>query len=342
MFIVGLDLGKRKSQACIGTPDGAIVVEKRISTTRDALSSLFVEYAPARVLVEASTSAEWVARHLESLGAEVIVGDPRFGPMYAQLDKRIKTDKRDSRALMHALRLTAYQAAHRRQDWARDLRAQLLVRAGLVRSRTRIVVQIRSLVEVRGIPLPSCAVEHLQHKLECAELDDTLRTIIKPLVEQLKTLGEQITALDDQFEEAAAADPVAKRLDGVVGVGPITALAFIVAVEDPARFESARQLASYLGFVPRESSSGEKQRRGRTTKTGDTLARTYLVQAAWRILRSKQEPVLPLRTWAERVAERRGKKVAVTALARRLARILFAMWRDGKDFDASKLPTREH
>ena len=337
MYIVGLDLGKRKSQVCVGQQDGTGVVEKRIDTTREALTVFFAAYAPARILIEASTAAEWVARHLESLGSEVIVGDPRFGPMYAQLDKRIKTDKRDARGLMHANRLEAVHPAHRRSDETRAIRAKLLVRANFVRARARMVTQIRSLLESRGIPLVSCEIANFVKRLEGVQIDESLGDAILPLVAHVHELDGTLDALDAEMTVIAANHPIARRLDRVAGVGPITALAFVTAIDNPKRFENARQVASYFGFVPSERSSGEKQHRGATTKTGDTLTRGYLMQCAWCIFRSKRPAVAPLRAWALEVAKRRGKKIAVAGIARRLVRILFAMWRDDKDFDIAKL-----
>jgi transposase len=155
-----------------------------------------------------------------------------------------------------------------------------------------------------------------------------------------RALNDTIEELDVELATTAQANPVAVRMDEVTGVGVLTALAFIVAIEDPSRFENARQVASYMGFVPRESSSGEQLHRGRTTKTGDGMARAYLVQAAWSIYRSKRPEAAPLRLWMAGVEARRGKKVAVTALARRLVRILYALWRDGSRFDVNQLTAK--
>jgi transposase len=337
MHIVGLDLGKRKSQACVALEDGTIVVERRLSTTKEALASFFAPFAPARILVEASTCAEWVARHLESSGHTVIVGDPRFAPMYARLDKHIKTDKRDAQGLKEALRLQAFQRAHRRADWARDLRAQMLVRANLVRARARMVSQVRSLLDARGLVVASCPVEMFLRRLEEVAVDQSIGALVLPILAQIESLNVAIAEQDAELEQTAATHPVARKLDAVVGVGPITALAFVCAVEDPKRFKNARELASFFGFVPREYSSAEKVRRGATTKTGDTMTRTYVIQCAWGVLRSKRPEVAGLRAWAQQVGERRGRRIAVTALARKLVRIMFAMWRDDAEFDPAKL-----
>ncbi len=122
------------------------------------------------------------------------------------------------------------------------------------------------------------------------------------------------------------------------GEGPVTAVAFIATVDDVTRFRGAHQLEAYLGLVPSEWSSSEVQRRGRITKAGNGRMRWLLVQAAWCILRRrKQSETAALREWADRIAGRRGRSIAVVALARRLAGILFAIWRDGTVYDASKV-----
>jgi transposase len=117
-------------------------------------------------------------------------------------------------------------------------------------------------------------------------------------------------------------------LQQVPGIGPLTALAFIAALDDIRRFPTAREVPAYLGLVPRERSSGELVRRGGISKTGNTQVRWLLVEAGWRVLRSAHPSQARLRAWGERVALRRGRRIAVVAIARRLARILYALGRD--------------
>jgi transposase len=337
MHIVGFDLGKRNSQLCIGQPDGIILRQVRVPTTRAGISLALAPYGPCQVLLEASTSSEWVARHLEAEGHDVVVGDPRFGPMYAQRDKAIKTDKRDAAALFHARRFGAFSPAHRRGDDSRHLRQKLLARTSLVRMRAKIAVEVRAALELDGIRLKPCAIENLPDRLQEVTVSDETGLLLLPLMTVFKTLGEEIEALDKLLDQVARANPVAERFDRVVGIGPITALAVVACIGDPKRFSSAREVSSYVGLVPREYSSGEGRRQGGITKAGDSLTRSYIVQAAWRILRSKSDEVAPLREWALRVAERRGRKRAVVALGRCLVRILFAMWRDGRSFEPARL-----
>jgi transposase len=158
---IGIDLHKNSSQVCILTEDGELI-ERRIKTDRESFDKLFGEGPPARILVEASTESEWCARHLEALGHEVVVADPNFAPMYATRDRRIKTDKRDARALCEACRLGAYRPAHRTSDRQRDIRAHLSVRETLVRTRSKYILLIGALARREGCrieagPSPSFA-----------------------------------------------------------------------------------------------------------------------------------------------------------------------------------------
>jgi transposase len=144
---------------------------------------------------------------------------------------------------------------------------------------------------------------------------------VAPLVELLTPLNAAIAAANARVARRAAADSVPRRLATVPGVGPVTAVAFRATLDDVARFARPGQVGAYVGLVPREHSSGDRQRRGAITKAGNTRLRWLLVQAAWGIWRDRHAASLPLRTWAQRLAARRRKGIAVVALARRLAGI---------------------
>src|SRR6266498_4502858 len=150
---IGLDLHQRESQLCILTDDGE-VIERRIRTTPERLRALLGGRPPARILLEASTESEWVARQLETLGHTVIVADPNFAPMYATRSGRVKTDRRDARTLADALRVEAYRPAHRSAEGHRHVRAELAVRETLVRTRTRYVGLLQALVRRDGLRAP--------------------------------------------------------------------------------------------------------------------------------------------------------------------------------------------
>jgi transposase len=333
MQYIGLDLGKVNSQICVITEDGEIF-EKRLKTERETLAQFFGQrLEKCRILLEASTESEWVARHLEGLGHEVIVADPNFAPMYARRSKKIKTDKRDARALCEACRLGTYRSSHRTSDEQRRVRGQLAVRESLVRTRTKYISLIRSLLRREGWRVSSGAARCFANRVKDLVLPTSLLEEIEPLLVLLETLNEQIAKADEKLEKIVEHDEGVKRLTSVPGVGKVTATAFVAALDNVERFDDAKQVRSYLGLVPTESSSGEKQYRGRISKTGNKRVRTLLVEAAWSILSHQNlKAAESLRKWANNIAQRRGKHIVAVALARKLAGILYALWRDKTDF----------
>jgi transposase len=161
--------------------------------------------------------------------------------------------------------------------------------------------------------------------------------VIAPLLESLKMLNRQIAEADDGLEQIVREDEVVRRLCTAPGVGPVTATTFAATIDDATRFGAAKQVRAYLGLVPREYSSGERQRKGRISKAGGGRARTLLVEAAWALLRWRNAKNEALYDWAMRIAARRGRARACAALVRKLAGILYAMWRDGTEFDPQAL-----
>lgn len=327
-----IDLGKKMSQVCILKDDGEIV-ERRIRTEPGRLTALLRPFPGIRVLLEAGTESEWVARCLEEIGCEVIVADPNYAPMYAQRQRRIKTDRRDARALLEACRLGAYRKAYRVSEAQRQVRWQIGTRESLVRMRTRTMVLVGSLLRQAGLHVPSGKAETFTTRLTGLEIPEPLQRAIVPLLAVLETLNRQVAVADRELEQLVRHDDRVKRLRTVPGVGPIIAATFVATVDQAGRFAGPHQLEAYLGLVPREYSSGERQRRGGITKTGNSRLRSLLVEGAWSIVTHSHPETAALRAWTLRVASRRGKPRAVVALARRLAGILFAMMRDNTVFD---------
>jgi transposase len=334
MDFIGFDLGKVASQVCIITQDGELL-EHRLKTNREQLTKLFAFRPRARILIEAGTESEWVARCLEEMGHEVIVADPNFAPMYATRTRRVKTDKRDARALAEACRLGAYRPAHRTSDEQRHIRAKLAVREAIVRTRAKYISLIRSLLRRDGLRIAPGTARSFARRLSAMQLSAELHKEVAPLVMLLESLNEQIKCADEQLAQLVNTDAALKRLTTVPGVGPVTAICFVSTLDDVRRFPDARQTRAYLGLVPSEYSSGERQQRGRINKAGPNRARYLLVEAAWSILRRRSPQTAALYEWATAIRERRGTKIAVVALARKLAGILYAMWRDATDFKSS-------
>jgi transposase len=288
-------------------------------------------------LIEASTESEWVARCLEELGHEVIVGDSNYAPMYSQRSRRIKTDLRDATALAEASKLGAYRAAHRTSDPRRHMRGLLAARDGVVRTRTRYILLTRSLLKREGIRVPSGSAGTFSARWERLDLPAHLREETAPLVGLMGPINEQIRILDQAIEGLARHDTAVCRLMTCPEIGPLTALSYVSTLDRVERFRRPHQVASYLGLVPAEWSSGESQRKGSITKAGSPRSRYLLVEAAHRIINHPRPETLPLVSWAKRIESRRGRSVATVAMARKLAGILFAMWRDEHAYDPSRL-----
>jgi len=328
-----IDLHLKASLIRIVDGGGHVVLDRTIATTRAAVTQVFAGRAPLRVLVESGTESEWVAQTVEACGHEVIVADPNYALMYGHRSRQIKTDRRDVAALVEACRVGIYRAAHRVSAAQREARRVVRIREQLVRMRTQTINQLRAQLRQEGIRLGRGGAETVVRRLDALEVPAALRASLAPLRAMLTTLAPLITAATAEIEARASADPVVRRLLTVPGIGPITAVTYRATLDTWERFGDARAVTAFLGLVPREDSSGTRHRKGAITKAGPGPVRALLVQAAWVVWRQRQGRAA-LHAWVERLAARRGKRIAVVALARRLARILFAVWRDETEYQA--------
>lgn len=331
-----IDLHSKESEIRIVSAEGAVVLHRRIATRRDLLQAVFGARPGLRILLESGTESEWVAQYLESLGHEVIVADPNYAPMYAHRGRGIKTDRRDVMALVEANRRGIYRVAHRVSAAHRTVRRHLQVRDQLVRMRTQIINVMRGQLRSEGLRIRSGRAESFVTRYHALELPAPLQAVLDPLVRALAALEPVIAAADAWAQQTAHGDAVTRRLMTAPGVGPITALSFQSALDTVTRFRGPGAVSAYLGVVPHEDSSGERHRRGSITKAGPSHMRAVLVQASWALWRSPRSSAT-LHAWVHRLADRRGKRIAIVALARRLTRILFAMWRDGRDFQPGRV-----
>jgi transposase len=328
-----IDLHLRRSQIRILSEDERVVLDRRIETTRGEFERVFGGRTRMRILLESSTESEWVAQHLEGLGHEVIVADPNYAAMYGSRSRKVKTDRRDVAALAIACRRGIYRAAHRVAATARTLRQTLRVRRQLVQMRTGLISLLRAILRQEGLRLPSGSSERVLQRLDRLEVPEPLAATLAPIRATLTQLTETLTAADATLEARATAAPATQRLMTAPGVGPVVALTFQAVLDDPARFGGdAARASAFVGLVPREDSSAERQHKGHITKTGPGELRGLLVQASWVIWRGRSAAGAALRDWARLLAARRGRRIAIVALARRLTRILYAMWRDQTPF----------
>lgn len=327
-----IDLHKSKSLIRIVDETGRVRLDRTIVTSREGFAAVF-QCAPMRVLLETGTESEWVAQTLEALGHEVIVADPNYALMYGTRTRSVKTDRRDVAALAEACRLGIYRRAHRVSAAQRGVRRRLRVREQLIRMRTQAINLLRAQLRQEGYRLPSGGSQTTTARLARLDVDARLREELAPIVELLTALAPLIGRADREAEAHAGADPVVTQLMTTPGVGPIVGLTFRAVLDDVGRFRDASSVTAFLGLVPKEDSSGTRRRKGRITKAGPRTMRVLLIQAAWVIWRQRAGRGA-LHAWVERLAARRGRRIAVVALARRLARMLFAIWRDGTTYRA--------
>jgi transposase len=202
----------------------------------------------------------------------------------------------------------------------------------LVESRAQAVTTVRGIVRAQGERLPICDVEVFVSRLRSTPLTEATRLLIEPALAVLEALEAQILVVERKLEQLCAREPIIQQLCTAPGVSLIVAAAFVSVIDEAHRFRNAHQVESYLGLVPSEDSTGGRQRLGRITKAGNPYLRALLVQAAWVVLRQRNSSD-PLRRWGEAIVARRGKRVGVVAVARRLAGVLWAMWRKDTVYD---------
>jgi transposase len=335
MVYGAIDLHLRYSRIRVVEESGRILRESRVVTEAGRLVQAFAGLDRVRIVVESSTESEWVAQTLEEAGHEVVVVDPNFAPMYGDLRRKVKTDTRDVAALAEANRRGWYRAAYRVSPEQRARRQLLRARRHLVQVRTGTISLIRSLVRQTGRRVSPGSSATFVARLEQVALPPGLRATLAPLVQTLEAIADALAPVEAEVLRLGREDPVARRLQTVPGIGPVVAVSFRAFVDDVTRFPSAGHVSAALGLVPREDSSAERRHRGHITKAGPPELRSLLIQAAWVCWRSSRHG--PLQTWTDQVAARRGKRIAVVALARRLSRILYALWRDETAFDRSRV-----
>jgi transposase len=278
----GLDLGDKYSYLCLIDTDSAEVIEEgRLRTTPESLRRRFASEPSLRIAIETGTHSPWVSRLLEECGHEVLVANARkLRLIYA--NKR-KTDEVDAENLARLARLDPkllYPVEHRGQDSQTHM-AIVRSRQALVGCRTQLVNHVRGAVKSFGHRLPKCPARSF-HKRAKEHIPEALRPALEPVLEQIASLTERIRHYDRRLEAISEESyPETALLRQVEGVGPLTALAFVLTVEDPHRFEKSRSVGAYLGLVPATARSGEGDpREKRISKEGDEMMRKLCWWAA--------------------------------------------------------------
>jgi transposase len=329
---IGIDIGDTRSHVAVIDQEGHWLESATLSTTTEAFSRGFSAYGGARVVLEVGTHSPWISRMLTQRGFDVVVANPRRVRLIAAADR--KNDEVDAEVLARLGRLDPDLLApitHRDRQAQQDL-VLLRTRDGLVQTRTKLVNTARGHAKALGLRVPSCSADAFHHRAGSVLHDQevpgisTMLHTIEHLTGSIRELDRQIEALADQRY------PETKLLRQIAGVGPLTALCYVLTIEDPNRFSSSRQVAAYLGLTPKQRDSGERQPQLGISKRGDVLLRRLLVGSA-RYIIGPFGPESDLRAFGLRLSAsggRAGRGRAAVAVARKLAVLLHRLWLTGE------------
>jgi transposase len=331
---IAVDLAKTVFEIAVSEQPGHVVERHRVSRVR--FLSFFAQRQPATVVMEACGSAHHWARQLEALGHVVLLLPPHAVRPYVMGNK---TDRTDAKGLLEASRNADIWPVPVKSLTQQALAALHRLRSAWLAARTARINTVRGLLREFGIAIPVGAGQVLPTVEELLqEADSDVPAAIRPALAdacaEIGQLEERMRSVEHQLRALARQMPLVQRLRTIPGVGWLTATALVAFVGEMGRFPTARHFASYLGLTPRERSSGTRRRLGTISKRGDVYVRMLLTHGARAVLwKAKSRPALDhLRAWALRVEHRRGHNKAAIALANKLARVIWAVWRHNVDF----------
>lgn len=330
---VGLDVSLKSVAVCILDAGGAPLFQGEVSSDPEVLIKLLRSNAPyaVRIGFETGPTSTWLWHTLKAAGLPVVCMDARQA--HAALSVRpSKSDRNDARGLAEMVRMGWYREVKVKSLAAHERLALLGVRRQLVDMRVELDGQIRGICKLFGIMVgPGNADAFAKRAEAMTQHHPMLSVLVAKLLEVRRAATDQVVALDKQIKQLVRQDATVQRFMTVPGVGPVTALAFLSTVDDPARFARARDVGPYLGLTPSRYQSGETDRQGKISRCGDRFTRTCLYEAA-NVLLTKVTRWSPLKAWGQRLAQRIGLKKARIAVARKIAVILHCIWTDGTEF----------
>jgi len=331
---MGWDVGDKFTDVCVLHPDGAIVDQQRVRTTKHSLEKQLTRYPGALVVLEVGVHSRWISDLVSCAGHPVIVANARQVQLIYK--RKSKTDRSDALLLARLGRFDPALLApvhHRTRSAQLDL-ACLRARDVLVSARTDLINHVRGILKPFGLRVPDCGSgAFVRHAEEV--LPPELTPALAPVLACLRALEAELLRYEKQVEHLATVSyPETARISQVSGVGPITALAFVLTIEDASRFTVSRTVGRFVGLTPAKDQSGESDPEKHISKEGDPYLRRLLVQCAHFILGPFGQDS-DLRRWGLRLAERGGKtakKKAIVAVARKLAVLLHRLWVSGKAY----------
>jgi transposase len=333
-YYAGLDVSLRSCALCIVDGKGTVLFERELPCEVGDIAECLLEFPHPieRVGFEAGSMSQHLFFGLTAEGFDVVCMEAR--QVSAALSAmRNKTDKTDARGIAQILRTGWFSPVHMKSREAHGLRALLSARKALLKKTMDLANEVRGLLKVFGVRLPK-TVKHGSFDSvvrPMIEIDDVLAHALVPLLDARVVLYQHYLELDRRVKRAASKDDVCMRLMTIPGVGPIAALSFKSAVDDPTRFKRSRTVGAHFGLTPRRYQSGEHDNPGRISKAGDRDVRAVLYAAAnallMRTMASSQ-----IKSWGMRLMRTKGRRRAVVAVARKLAVLMHRMWIDGSEF----------
>jgi len=334
---IGLDVSLKETHICIVDYDGQIVWQGECVTSPAAISEALTPYHDTIevVVLETGGQSSWLQKGLSDLDLPTVIVDARRakGALSCRLNK---TDANDAEGLAQLARTGWYHGVMAKREETRFIRSQLLARHLLIKQRRDIENQIRAILRGFGLQVGSVARNKFEARIhELVDEQPELNSALTALLTARHSIMKQIDRLDGTLNDLYSQSKLCQRFMSVPGVGPLTALTFITAIDDPTRFEKSSSVGAYLGLTPRRYQSGEVDRSGRISKHGDALARHMLYEAASALI-SRVKRWSSLKAWAMKIVKRSGQRKARVALARKLSLILHRIWMDGTEFCWSK------
>ncbi|WP_208631983.1 IS110 family RNA-guided transposase [Rhizorhabdus wittichii] len=341
LFSVGLDVSQRSTSICVVDEQGQVVLEGQAKTDPFEIGRYLQKRldGPLKLGMETGSLAAWLYHGLRKMGFDVVCMDAVHAHRALSL-KRHKTDRNDARGLAELLRMGSdwMNIVHVREQASQELRVQLAARGRLVKQRVDLENELCGLLKPFGFVVArgNVGAETFRDRVVDAlthaqDIGIQIKALLLPLLDVHRVLARHITDADARLEAIAATEPICRKLMTIPGVGPVTALAFRAAVDDPSRFKTAADVGVYFGLTPRRQQSGEKDRHGRISKRGDVGMRLHLVQAATVLLVSVKR-WSTLKAWGVRLVNRIGFNKAKVAVARKLATVMYRIWRDQSVF----------
>ncbi len=329
----GLDVSLEETAICVVDEEGRIVREARVASEPEALVAFLrgLGLALERVGLEACSLSAWLHEGLAAAGLPAVCVETRRAKA-AMGAMPNKTDRNDARGLAQIMRTGWFRAVHVKSPACRSWRALLAARRLVLNKLRDLENGVRALLREAGLKLGTPGRKQFAARVrELTAEDAVLAGLAEPLLAIIATMTHELAQLTRRVLAIVRDEPVCRRLMGVPGVGPLTALAFRATVDRPDRFRHSRDVGAHLGLTPKRYQSGETDVQGGISRCGDELARTALYEAAHSLLvRSRKWSVL--RAWGMQVARRRGMARARVAVARKLAVVLHRLWTDGTEF----------